>query len=558
MVRTMILALSVAGAASFAADGATFAAEPVTGTSRIDAVEVYPDGATVSRLLSVPLKAGESVISVPDLPIGLDQNSVRVEGSAGAGLEIVSVDTRRVDPLPGDRKTDLDDDIEALQAERVELADKIATLDDQILYVQAVAKEAPRDLFSAKREGGDGDWKGLLTSVGGELSGLRDSLRQTRKRDQDAAEEIARLEREREKLWPADRPTMEAQITVVADAETTANLTLRYGTYDASWTPIYDARLTLEGADPKLDLVRRAVIRQWSGEDWNDAQIELSTARPGGGTTAPTLPSLLVRIAPDMPRPEMMSVRKMARPQMEVGAAADAVMEEPAPAPVMARERGAVIETRGFDVVYVVPGRTSVGGDGTEKKVRIGSEDITPKVLVRAVPERDTTAYLSVRFPNEGTGAILPGDVQLFRDGVFVGTARIGLVAPKEEAEFGFGSDPAVVVERKVLVRKEGERGLLSSDKIEERRFKITVVNRHAGPIDIEIEDRLPQSENEKIKIEPSSDMTKPTRTNPDDRRGIVVWADTYEANESREILVGYQVRWPADEKIIWSDRGLR
>ena len=552
MVRTAIMALSAMAAAALVTSA--LAADEVAATSRIDAVELYPDGATVSRLVTAQVKAGEAVIVVGDLPLGLDPNSVRVEGTAGDAVEIISVDTRRVDPLPGDKKTEIDEQIETLKAERKALADVVATTEDQIDYVRSVAKEAPRDLFSARRQGGDGDWQGLLTSVGSELARLREQLRDTRKKDQDLADAITRLEKQREDQWPPARPTMEATITVVADAATDVALTLRYATGDASWTPIYDARLSLADKEPSLTLVRRAAIRQWTGEAWNDVRLTLSTARPGGGTAAPTLPSLIVRIAPPAPpaAPKTMMRNKMAiqRSADEMaGAVADVAM---APEPVA--ERGARIDTRGFDVVYEIPGRVALDGDGTEKKVKITEDAPRPDVVVRAVPEQDTTAYLSVRFTNEGAGPILPGDVQLFRDGVFVGTGSFDLVAPRDEAKLGFGADPAVVVKRVVLTREEGERGILSSDKTDTRQFKITVANHHEQPIRIEVEDRLPKAENEKITVEPSDGMTKPTVTDPDDRRGIVVWSDIYKAGETRDILFGYRVRWPANERLIWRE----
>ncbi len=554
MVRTVMATLSLATAVALtAAFGAV--AEPIVAKSAVSAVEVYPDGATVTRTLTAQVGPGESVVAIGNLPLGLDPNSVRVEGEGSAGLEIVSVDTRRVDPLPGDRHTEFDDRIDALKAERATLADTIETTSDQISYVKRIGDEAPRDLFSARREGGDGDWKGLLGAMGNELKQLRRTLRETRKKDKGLADEIARLERQRGEAWPADRPTMEAAVTLVAadGAQSDVALTLHYTVNDASWTPVYDARLALSGDKPALEIVRRAIIRQSSGEAWDDVAVTLSTARPGGGTTAPDLRPVALRLAP--PRPVRRNTFKMEtrRPDADAGALAGAMAE--APAPVMVKEVHAAIETRGFDVLYQVPGKVTVAGDGTSKTVRITTDTPEPRIAVRAVPEQDTTAYLSVRFDNAGPGPILPGDIQLFRDGVFVGTGHIGLVAPGEEARIGFGSDPAVVVKRTVLTREEGERGILTSDKTDTRRYRITVTNRHIQPVGIEIEDRLPTPENEKITVEPIDDMTKPTVRDPDDRKGVVVWSGTYKPDETREILFGYVIRWPAEEQLVWVER---
>ena len=59
----------------------------------------------------------------------------------------------------------------------------------------------------------------------------------------------------------------------------------------AGWTPIYDARLITGGKNKEasLTIARRASITQESGEDWTDADLTLSTTRPGGTTSAPEL-----------------------------------------------------------------------------------------------------------------------------------------------------------------------------------------------------------------------------------------------------------------------------
>lgn len=529
----------------------------VTATSRIASVEVYPSAATVTRIADVSFESGESVIVVPHLPVATDTESVRVEGLATEGLEIVSVDIREVEPKPFDRPTDIEKRIKELRDKHAAVEDRIATSSEQLRFIANLVSEAPKQLYSRKAEQPMPNWTEMLAQFGGSMATLRDTVRAEKRAAREIADEIARLEDEQGRTWPEQKPTLEARIAVAAATAGNATLALRYSTPAASWRPIYDARLTLDGEAPALDIVRRAVISQSSGEDWTDTELTLSTAKPGGRATAPTLRPLILRIAPP-PRPVVRKSMRRTPGRAESEAVAAAPMEELAAAAEPVAERGAELETRGFDLVYKIPGRASVSGDGRDKTLKIGTDAIAPKVVVKAVPELDTTAYLAVRFENGSPGPILPGRVQLFRDGVFVGKSRVAFVAPKEEVEFGFGEDPAVVVERITLSRSEGERGILSTSKTDERRYRITVTNRHKRPIDIEIEDRLPRSENEKIVVEALPSMTEPTTTDPDGRRGIVVWADRYAPNEKRDIEFGYSVRWPDGENVIWSDRPYR
>src|SRR6185295_8857527 len=71
-------------------------AADIKGTSRIDAVIVFPSGAELTRLGKVRLEAGDHVVLFADLPARAIASSIRVEGKATGKLDIGSVDSRRM------------------------------------------------------------------------------------------------------------------------------------------------------------------------------------------------------------------------------------------------------------------------------------------------------------------------------------------------------------------------------------------------------------------------------------------------------------------------------
>src|SRR5580704_14356367 len=78
---------------------ATLAAMParsanLEASSSVDTVTVYPDGASVTRIISVDLPAGDNTVVVSDFPLGLDRSSLRVEGEADAKLSIGAIDAK--------------------------------------------------------------------------------------------------------------------------------------------------------------------------------------------------------------------------------------------------------------------------------------------------------------------------------------------------------------------------------------------------------------------------------------------------------------------------------
>ena len=95
-------------------------------SSQIDAVAVYPDGATVTRLIRLDLPAGDSTLFARDFPLTLDPSSLRVEGDGGSRIVIGAVDARPPLPTPPANLPQVDRQLEALRDQRAGLDGEIA------------------------------------------------------------------------------------------------------------------------------------------------------------------------------------------------------------------------------------------------------------------------------------------------------------------------------------------------------------------------------------------------------------------------------------------------
>src|SRR5262245_66202652 len=105
---------------------AAASAADIEATSSIDTVTVYPDGATVTRVLKVNLPAGENVVLVRDFPLGLDPASLRVEGEGGARVQIGSIDARPPAPQPVQSAPEREKKLQSLQDEAGSMDDRIS------------------------------------------------------------------------------------------------------------------------------------------------------------------------------------------------------------------------------------------------------------------------------------------------------------------------------------------------------------------------------------------------------------------------------------------------
>src|SRR6201995_2291913 len=106
LATTSIVLVAFAATPAIAAD--------LDAASAIDAVIVYPDGASVTRVISLDLPSGDTTLVAKDFPLTLDPSSLRVEGEAGGKLTIGAIDTRAPRPVTPVNLSEIDRRIETL------------------------------------------------------------------------------------------------------------------------------------------------------------------------------------------------------------------------------------------------------------------------------------------------------------------------------------------------------------------------------------------------------------------------------------------------------------
>lgn len=553
-----LAAMGLLTGVSLAAIG-TAGAATLEATSRIGEVTLYPDAALVKRQFTIDVPAGEHEILLPDLPASLDPASLRIEGSGTEKLVIGNVDFRARANTPDAGSPETQRKLKTLQAERDRLNDRIDAVEGRKAMIQRAAgggesREAkPLDIEQ---------WNKAWDLVGKGLQAANEELR-TLRNDLDRIEaEIAAIENPSQRLPGPPRDVRRvATIAVEAASAGKATLTISYRVGNAGWRPVYDARLDTRGATPALEIIRRAMIRQNTGEDWSEAKIALSTLSVTRGTAAPELRGEKIAFYErPAPRPAPMSAGApvvsgmMAEQEADAMAARERMaaqrqMKMAAESRPPVEERYASIEAGAYQTEFIVPGKVTVPSGGGEKSVRLGGDKPEAKLVIRAAPVLDPTAYLEASFKAGGEAPLLPGEVLLSRDGAFIGKGRLPLVAPGEETRLGFGSDDRVKITRVPVSRQAREPGLLGSTKTDEFQFRTSLRNLHAFPVALRIEDRVPVSEDQTIVVERMNEMTKPDLEAPDDRRGVVVWTPALKPGEEKAFITAYRIKWPATKE---------
>ena len=555
LIANFLVTTSLVAVAALAA--APVRAADVAASSAVDAVTVYPDGASVTRVVALDVPAGDHSAVLKDFPLTLDPSSLRVEGEAGAKLTIGAIDARPPRAAPPVNLPELDKRIEVLRDQRADLQGTIDSAAARRKFAERFAEASPAGIGDKGEARPIAEWRAAFAAVAEEVASADSAIRDAERKQRELDREIARLEADRAQKPPSK---LEVRIELAAAAATKATLRVTYAVRNARWAPLYDIRLDTGAKDrkPALELVRRAEITQNTGEDWSDVALAVSTVRTARGGNAPDLNSLVVQYPP-LPR-------QMGAASASGGtdAARPALRNAAAPAPKMAAaaseradEQQATADVSGFQVVFKIPGRVSLGASEGAKSLRVSSATIAPDLAVRAVPVLDPTAFLEASFKQTEDAPLLPGRVAIYRDGAFVGRGQMAAAAKDETVRLGFGADDKIKIERTTVKRNEGSAGLIvTTSKTDERSFKTTIRNGHDFPIRVAIEDQLPVSENEDIQVEMLSSSTPPTTTNLRDKRGVLDWAFEAKAGEVRDIGFAWRVRWPKDRGIVMTPSG--
>jgi uncharacterized protein (TIGR02231 family) len=321
------------------------------------------------------------------------------------------------------------------------------------------------------------------------------------------------------------------------------DLQISYVVPNASWRPVWDARLAAEKQEVGLSLY--GSVEQTTGEDWNDVRLAVSTAQPARSLYVPELsPRWLEK---PRPRPLEVAAKPATAPVAEdalrgkarkLDAAAPEAKQEAVEAPPAEIAEGLLSAT------FTAPRRESVDGAGQARKVHLAEVPLAAELTRIAAPRQDLSAFLTAKATN-GTGTtLLPGQASVFVGDEFVGRAALPLTPPGGEVKLAFGADDRVKIERKVLERRNETAGLFTKDDVVAYRVRTTVKNLYATPVSVKVLDLVPVSREEDVKVSVLDASTPPTEEDPM-KPGVRTYAVTLQPREERAIELRYEVRFP-------------
>jgi uncharacterized protein (TIGR02231 family) len=382
---------------------------------------------------------------------------------------------------------------EAIRAEALVRTEELGRIRDRLESLLAQRAYLRGTLLSGPVDGQSranlSEVRSTLAYVGEAEREIARQMRQEEERAQELDEELGPL------LIKLDNPLATGQkvrVELAVDSPAKVSVSLHYQVWGAGWTPSYNARLH----DGRIELEYQGVVTQSTGEDWTDAAVLLSTANPSSAGSLPEItPWYLGRDG--WSGGNVGTTLQAGRGHYE---ASSAGARSAAAGGLLDSRMEAVVQGSGA-VVFAVPGRRTILGDGSAQRIPVGTQTFAATIELAAVPKLVPEVFRRARVTYDGEIPLLPGPVATYVDGDYVGTSHIGAVVPGEEFELAFGTDDRVRVERQLVARKQEFLGPGRKTVRYTFHFRIRVSNYSGADAVIELKDQLPVSEIDRVTI---------------------------------------------------------
>ena len=549
---------------------------------KVSSVTLYRGRAAVTRSGNTGFRAGVYELRVGPLPETADLDSVQAK--LGEGAKLLEVKTETVSlPAPSSDNPRVREALakyEEARATSDDVSRQIANNDVSLKTIDGIAAKVASDASQALGSSLEPTkLEAQLNFIAKERDRLTSRGLELAKSKKEAEGVVAMRLRELNAAGGAPPVERFALVTIVVprDAEVATNVT--YLVANATWQPAYTVRGNPDAGALALEF--DAVVRQATGEDWNDVALVLSTAQPTRAANPRTVPSTYIEVYDPAPPETLGMVSKSMAYDMPVVAGA--------PAPEMAMEggpsgpggTGGGIDDRAARRYAGLAADASVGGTGpaveyripraftaasnadTERRTRVANLDAKPTFTLVAQPLVEQDVYLRARFRNESAYIFLPGEARMYLGADSIGRANLSEVPVGGEVELWFGKEPRVTARREMTTKKEGESGVFAKSKGIDRSYRIVLENTLTRPVDVEVWDRVPVSRNEAAKVE-LKDVTPALATDEkytkDSKpQGLLKWTLALPARadgaDAKPVTISWKSRvsWP-ENKLISGD----
>ena len=509
-----------------------FAQQNRNSAAQVKEVTIFTNGADVSNQVSVNLPKGSCNLLIQNVARDIDINSIQISGLDG--MTVLSVSATQ------------DGEVEIFNPIHQKLKDSLDLITgrkDILVNKQNAAQGALKILNNDQLLGSGGkvdlnDLTKLVDYYQLKSVELNTSIAALKKQIEAEDKIINRLQAQI-RVYTGSGGNILVQMN--NSKPIVGNLTISYMTYAANWQAYYDLRA--KSISSPIEIVYKARVTQYTGVDWKNVKLILSTGNPSQSGTAPTLSPSYARFM----NPMVTNVSAQNSLQGKASGVrlkqADAVFSE------VAMNQAAVpvlnVVDNQLSVTFDIETPYDILSNGQAHSVTLKELTHPASFNYYAVPKLDKDVFLLAEISDFEKLNLVPGEANIIFENMFVGSSFLNTNVTTDTLSLGMGRDKAITVKRdRIMDAKSSQTS--GGSKRQVYTYEIRVKNNKSSAVDIILKDQYPVSTDKSIEIE----LTNDGGALVDKETGILTWKIDVKPGETKTYRFTYTVKYPKDRVV--------
>jgi uncharacterized protein (TIGR02231 family) len=353
-----------------------------------------------------------------------------------------------------------------------------------------------------------------------------------------------------------------AEVEILLSSETakTTTIELKYLVHQSGWSPIYD--ISVEDVNQDVKFVYRANVYNNTGIDWNNLKFVLSTANPWESANKPELKAWYLNYVNPYAANDY-KTRRGYNANMQVlqsnemeqqSKSGEGYLNKNIMREDFSSNIGGITTTTATDEIDVpdlcaefdIASPYTIPSDNKPYLLDVATHKLPATYKHYVAPKVDKDAFLLARIRGWEDLNLVEGVANIFFGGSYVGQSYIYTRNVKDTLDLSLGRDKKVIVTRSKLKDYSSDK-FIGSKRRETFSYQIVVKNNRKSPIDIEIKDQVPISQNSEIKV----DVAEISNAKQDLVTGDLMWKFNIQPAKSETVKFTFTIEYPKNKSVI-------
>ncbi len=359
----------------------------------------------------------------------------------------------------------------------------------------------------------------------------------------------------------ADKQVGVLLLQVMVKDDGSIPISFSYFTNNAGWTPTYDFRVNSK--TNKVTLGYKASIAQTTGINWDGVKLSLSTGTPDRNSEAPILTAMYAQLyLPEIYKAMRANAQtNLKNNYLQTLSSKDINADLKNNAEVIITGFNSIkqkpidqstiqnfvnLQESQLNTTYEIDLPYDIVSDGQLNTVAIKDEEVDALLKNYSVPRVKQQAYLMAEIANWENLDLLPGEVNIIMDDVYLGKTVLDANSSNDTLNITLGTDRRIVVKRSAI--KEYTSTKINGESTKQTfTYEIVVKNNKQTEVNLLLKDLYPLSSVKDIEIKLVDDGGATINS----ELGILNWKMVLKPNEQKKVRFTYTVKYPTNKKII-------